>query len=126
MTPLETSSLEWRKSSHSGGSGDDRLEVADGQPGMVPARDSKTPDGPELAFRAGPWNTFVAHGRRPDTPEASPAPPPAGAAGASRHRRRHVTRALRFPPLKPLVSARVSSPEMRALLTVEWFKGQEK
>ncbi|OII63297.1 DUF397 domain-containing protein [Streptomyces sp. CC53] len=61
MTPTEASSLEWRKSSHSGGSGGDRPEVADGHPGMAPVRDSKAPDGPELAFRADPWNVFVAH-----------------------------------------------------------------
>ncbi|OII63298.1 DUF397 domain-containing protein [Streptomyces sp. CC53] len=58
---METSSLEWRKSSYSGGSGGNCLEVADGHPGMVPVRDSKAPDGPELAFRADPWDVFVAH-----------------------------------------------------------------
>ncbi|OII68090.1 DUF397 domain-containing protein [Streptomyces sp. CC77] len=58
---METSSFEWRKSSHSGGSGGNCLEVADGHPGMVPVRDSKAPDGPKLAFRADSWSVFVAH-----------------------------------------------------------------
>ncbi len=61
MTPMETSSFEWRKSSYSGGSGGDCLEVADGYPGLVPVRDSKAPERPELVFRAGPWSAFVAH-----------------------------------------------------------------
>ncbi|NBM20787.1 DUF397 domain-containing protein [Streptomyces sp. GC420] len=51
----------WRKSTHSGGSGGDCLEVADGHPGIVPVRDSKNPDGPKLVFRAPAWSAFLAH-----------------------------------------------------------------
>jgi hypothetical protein len=49
----------WRKSSHSGASGGDCLEVTDIHPGIVPVRDSKNPDGPKLLFRAAAWSAFV-------------------------------------------------------------------
>lgn len=49
----------WRKSTYSDGTGGDCLEVADGY-GVVPVRDSKVPDGPHLAFGAPAWSTFVA------------------------------------------------------------------
>ncbi|MEV0484132.1 DUF397 domain-containing protein [Streptomyces sp. NPDC050508] len=49
----------WHKSSYSGGSGGDCLEVADGHPALVPVRDSKNPLGPKLAFRADAWSAFV-------------------------------------------------------------------
>jgi len=51
----------WRKASYSGGSGSDCLEVADGHPGLVPVRDSKTPTGPKLAFRATAWSAFITN-----------------------------------------------------------------
>ncbi|MET9515403.1 DUF397 domain-containing protein [Streptomyces sp. NPDC002994] len=50
----------WRKSTHSGGDGGNCLEVADGHPGIVPVRDSKDLLGPTLVFRAGAWSAFVA------------------------------------------------------------------
>jgi len=49
----------WRKSTYSGGSGGDCLEVADGHPTVVPVRDSKNPHGPKLAFRANAWSAFI-------------------------------------------------------------------
>ena len=49
----------WRKSTYSGGDGGDCLEVADGHPTLVPVRDSKTPLGPKLAFRPEAWSTFI-------------------------------------------------------------------
>lgn len=49
----------WRKSSYSGASGGDCLEVTDIHPGIVPVRDSKNPDGPQLLFRAAAWSAFV-------------------------------------------------------------------
>ncbi|MEU1125493.1 DUF397 domain-containing protein [Streptomyces sp. NPDC005899] len=55
----------WRKSSYSGGSGGDCLEVADGLPHVVPVRDSKLIDGPALAFRTGAWAAFIAGLKRP-------------------------------------------------------------
>ncbi|MCT2590186.1 DUF397 domain-containing protein [Streptomyces sp. N2-109] len=49
----------WRKSSHSNGEGGSCVEVADGYPGVLPVRDSKTPDGPALIFPADGWTSFV-------------------------------------------------------------------
>jgi hypothetical protein len=50
----------WRKSSHSGGSGGNCLEVNDAaHPGIVPVRDSKDPHGPALVFRAPVWAMFI-------------------------------------------------------------------
>ncbi|MFE7043096.1 DUF397 domain-containing protein [Streptomyces atratus] len=54
----------WRKSTYSDGSGGDCLEVADGHPGIVPVRDSKVPDGPALVFRTAAWSSFVANVKR--------------------------------------------------------------
>ncbi|MFB6553175.1 DUF397 domain-containing protein [Streptomyces sp. NPDC056405] len=49
----------WYKSSYSGGSGGDCLEVAvEGT--VVPVRDSKNPHGPKLLFRADAWTVFVS------------------------------------------------------------------
>ncbi|MFG3528756.1 DUF397 domain-containing protein [Streptomyces sp. NPDC047917] len=56
----DLSAATWHKSSYSGGSGGDCLEVAAGHPGIVPVRDSKVSDGPTLTFRATAWTSFVA------------------------------------------------------------------
>ncbi|MEV8527526.1 DUF397 domain-containing protein [Streptomyces sp. NPDC052000] len=51
----------WRKSTHSDASGGNCLEVADDNTEFVPVRDSKAvPDGPALVFRAAAWSAFVA------------------------------------------------------------------
>lgn len=50
----------WRKSTYSDGSGGDCLEVADGHPGIVPVRDSKVTEGPTLVFRDAAWASFIA------------------------------------------------------------------
>ncbi|MGC9495026.1 DUF397 domain-containing protein [Streptomyces sp. WG7] len=55
----------WRKSTYSGGSGDNCLEVALDSTAAVPVRDSKNPHGPELLFRADAWAAFVGSLRRP-------------------------------------------------------------
>ncbi|MGC9543258.1 DUF397 domain-containing protein [Streptomyces sp. UG1] len=55
----DLSATTWHKSSYSGGSGGDCLEVAVGHPTLVPVRDSKHPDGPKLIFRASAWSAFV-------------------------------------------------------------------
>ncbi|MFD5336978.1 DUF397 domain-containing protein [Streptomyces hawaiiensis] len=57
----DLSTASWYKSSYSGGSGDNCLEVTQAFPTVVPVRDSKTPDGPKLVFRAGAWAAFVAN-----------------------------------------------------------------
>lgn len=49
----------WRKSSYSGGSGGDCLEVTHDFPAVVPVRDSKAPNGPKLIFRAPAWAAFI-------------------------------------------------------------------
>jgi hypothetical protein len=54
----------WRKSSYSGG-GNNCVEVATGA-ATVAVRDSKDPDGGQLAFSAEAWTAFVSgikHGR---------------------------------------------------------------
>ena len=55
----DLSTATWHKSSYSGGSGGNCLEVAAGHPAVVPVRDSKNPLGPKLVFRAEAWTAFV-------------------------------------------------------------------
>lgn len=51
---------QWRKSTYSGGGGGEScVEVADGFPGVVPVRDSKTPDGPVLMIGSAAWTEFT-------------------------------------------------------------------
>jgi hypothetical protein len=57
--------LTWRKSSRSTSNGGACVEVARipaGAPdaGRIAARDSKHPDGPQLRFHAGDWQSFLA------------------------------------------------------------------
>ena len=52
------SALSWQKSSYSGGSGGQCIEVA--APGRVLVRDSKNPDGGRLAFSPQAWREFAA------------------------------------------------------------------
>ncbi|OAH13183.1 DUF397 domain-containing protein [Streptomyces jeddahensis] len=50
----------WRKSSYSGGSSGDCLEVNDtARPACVPVRDSKNPHGPAVVFSSPAWTSFV-------------------------------------------------------------------
>ncbi|WP_455351059.1 DUF397 domain-containing protein [Streptomyces sp. SYSU K217416] len=55
----DLSAARWRKSSYSGGSGGDCVEVAGNLPHVVPVRDSKAQLGPALVFRAAAWSSFV-------------------------------------------------------------------
>ena len=50
----------WRKSSYSSGNGGQCVEVARNLPGVVAVRDSKDPDGPNLAFAPDQWQAFTA------------------------------------------------------------------
>ncbi|MFG3294589.1 DUF397 domain-containing protein [Streptomyces sp. NPDC048179] len=60
LPEYDLSAATWHKSSYSGGSGGDCLEVAVGHPTLTPVRDSKTaPHGPKLAFRQEVWSAFV-------------------------------------------------------------------
>ncbi|KUN94485.1 DUF397 domain-containing protein [Streptomyces caeruleatus] len=70
MTP-DLSTAVWRKSSYSFGAANDCVEVADGHPGLVPVRDSKTPTTRPLIFGASAWGMFVGGvklGAEPFTP----------------------------------------------------------
>ncbi|MFJ3304863.1 DUF397 domain-containing protein [Streptomyces sp. NPDC086549] len=49
----------WRKSSYSGESGGDCLEVSIGVHPLVPVRDSKNPTGPAVVFSVAAWSAFV-------------------------------------------------------------------
>lgn len=55
----ELAGAVWRKSTRSGGSGGDCVEVADNLPGVVGVRDSKDPHGPALAFPVATWSAFL-------------------------------------------------------------------
>ncbi|MEV7417746.1 DUF397 domain-containing protein [Streptomyces sp. NPDC089919] len=48
----------WRKSSHSGGDGGDCVEIGP-HCGVVPVRDSKNPGGPKLVFPQTAWGAFI-------------------------------------------------------------------
>ncbi|MEX2982350.1 DUF397 domain-containing protein [Streptomyces sp. C36] len=51
---------EWRTSSYSNGDNGLCVEVADNLPGIIPVRDSKTaPRGPALVFDAATWAAFI-------------------------------------------------------------------
>ncbi|MFE6687922.1 DUF397 domain-containing protein [Streptomyces sp. NPDC057743] len=52
--------MTWIKSSYSDRDGGDCIEVASGFPGVVPVRDSKAVQGPELVFPVARWASFVA------------------------------------------------------------------
>ncbi|MFI6084073.1 DUF397 domain-containing protein [Streptomyces sp. NPDC051217] len=56
----DLSAAIWHKSTYSGGSGGDCLEVADGLADIVPVRDSKSPELPGVVFPAPAWSAFVA------------------------------------------------------------------
>ncbi|MFG3407833.1 DUF397 domain-containing protein [Streptomyces sp. NPDC048142] len=58
-TAPDLSTATWRKSSYSDGGLNNCIEVADGYPGLVPVRDSKTPTGPALLIAAPAWAAFV-------------------------------------------------------------------
>ena len=50
----------WRKSSYSGGSGGNCVEVATNLPGLVAVRDSKNPSAPALLLTLAQWRSFTA------------------------------------------------------------------
>ncbi|WBB91585.1 DUF397 domain-containing protein [Verrucosispora sp. WMMC514] len=57
---MDLSNARWRKSTRSGASGGNCVEVADNLPGVVGVRDSKNPNGPALTFAPSAWRAFVA------------------------------------------------------------------
>ncbi|WP_436756806.1 DUF397 domain-containing protein [Streptosporangium sp. V21-05] len=58
-TGPDLSMAAWKKSSLSGDSGGNRVEVAGNLPGAVAVRDSKNPAGPALVFSPGEWSAFL-------------------------------------------------------------------
>jgi hypothetical protein len=56
---MDLNSAVWRKSSRSGDSGGQCVEVAANLPGVVAVRDSKNPDGPKLVFTPSEWKEFL-------------------------------------------------------------------
>ena len=55
----DVSTIEWRKSSHSGSNGGDCVELAGGQD-LVAVRDSKNRDGVVLTFGREAFRVFAA------------------------------------------------------------------
>ncbi|CAL9549604.1 hypothetical protein SUDANB95_04370 [Actinosynnema sp. ALI-1.44] len=51
-------SVAWRKSSHSGGTGGDCVELAHTRSAVL-VRDSKNPDGPNLVFAPASFEGFL-------------------------------------------------------------------
>jgi Domain of unknown function (DUF397) len=53
----------WRKSSYSGSSGGNCVEIARNLPGVIAVRDSKDPEGLALVFSPEEWRAFLAGAR---------------------------------------------------------------
>lgn len=60
LSDRQISAGGWRKSSYSGDENGDCLEVLDGIDSLVPVRDSKNPNGPQVPFSAACWSSFVS------------------------------------------------------------------
>ena len=58
MTGIDLSRAEWRKSSHSGQTGN-CVEVARNLPGLVAVRDSRQPDEAKLVVSQQTWRVFL-------------------------------------------------------------------
>lgn len=56
---MELTRAKWRKSSRSGGAGNNCVEVADNLPGVVGMRDSKDRTGPALLLPHHSWASFI-------------------------------------------------------------------
>jgi hypothetical protein len=64
---MESSILNWRKSSHSGGNGGSCVEVANGEKLLV--RDTTDRSGPVLRFTPDAWRRFAVQVKRSLAPE---------------------------------------------------------
>lgn len=61
---MDLSGARWHKSSYSGASGGDCIEVTDNLPGIIGVRDSKDRQGPVLTFDPAAWKRFLELARR--------------------------------------------------------------
>jgi hypothetical protein len=59
MSAAEVPGARWVKSSHSGPTGGNCVEVAFVGDGSVAVRNSRHPSGPALVFSAAEWDAFV-------------------------------------------------------------------
>ncbi|WP_210574020.1 DUF397 domain-containing protein [Streptomyces sp. GESEQ-4] len=64
---MSTSDLAWFKSSYSGGSGDDCVEIAV-TPATIHIRDSKDKQGPQLTLSPTAWADFLTYPGTPSRP----------------------------------------------------------
>jgi len=55
----DSNNLNWRKSSFSGGSGGNCVEVTELTDGWIAVRNSKNPAGPEIVYTAAEWDAFL-------------------------------------------------------------------
>jgi hypothetical protein len=60
----ELANAVWRKSTRSGSTGGNCVEVADNLTGMIGVRDSKDITGPVLIFAPQAWLAFVSHAKQ--------------------------------------------------------------
>jgi Domain of unknown function (DUF397) len=67
---MDVTGAGWRTSSYSGDNGGNCVEVGTAGP-VVAVRDSKHPNGPLLAFAAGPWKAFTEHVKANALPQIS-------------------------------------------------------
>lgn len=63
-TAPDLTTAVWRKSSYSNGEGGACVEVSDGFTGVVPVRDSKSPEGPALVVSDNAWSAFIGFAKR--------------------------------------------------------------
>nr|MDT0661440.1 DUF397 domain-containing protein [Micromonospora sp. DSM 115978] len=56
---MDLTGARWRKSTRSGSSGNNCVEVADNLVGVVGVRDSKDPTGAALTFAPPAWRAFL-------------------------------------------------------------------
>ncbi len=62
---IDLAGAQWRKSSYSGGSGGNCVEVATNLPGLIAVRDSKNPGPPALLLTPAQWRALLARLRVP-------------------------------------------------------------
>ena len=59
LSDVDLANATWEKSTHSGGTGGDCIEIATDIPGVIAIRDSKNPRGPALCVTPSAWKDFI-------------------------------------------------------------------